>query len=181
MSEQSITLNFEPPNPDQWRVMLLNSAHNRAAFDCGVEEMNRYLQQQAGQNARQNVSRTYVAATSSAPAEIGGYYTLTLRSVGFQELPKEKRLPRYPIPLVHLGRLAVALNQQGKTLGKLLLLDALDRAVEISDQAGGYAVEVAALDPQAAQFYAKYRFVPVDGNDPLHLYLTMQTIRNTRP
>ncbi len=160
--------------------MLLNSVHDRATFDCGVEDMNRYLQQQAGQNARQNISRTYIATTSSAPAEIGGYYTLTLRSLGFQELPKEKRLPRYPIPLVHLGRLAVAVTQQGKRLGKLLLLDALDRAVAISDEAGGYAVEVVALDQQAAQFYAKYGFTPIDDENPLHLYLTMQTIRNTR-
>ena len=69
--------------------MPLNSTHNRAAFDCGVEEMNRHLQQQAGQNARQDVSRTYVAAISNAPTEIGGCYTLTLRSVDFKSCPRK--------------------------------------------------------------------------------------------
>lgn len=173
---QSITL-----NSDQWRVILLSSVHDRSAFDCGVAEMNRYLQEQAGQDARRNISRTYIVAADAAPTQIGGYYTLTLRSIGFQELPKEKRLPRYPIPLVHLGRLAVATSQQGKRLGKLLLLDALDRSVKTSEQAGGYAVEVVALDQNAAEFYAKYGFVPLDDNNPLHLYLTIQTIRNSRP
>lgn len=173
---QSITLNSE-----QWRVILLSSVHDRSAFDCGVAEMNRYLQEQAGQDARRNISRTYIVAADAAPTQIGGYYTLTLRSIGFQELPKEKRLPRYPIPLVHLGRLAVATSQQGKRLGKLLLLDALDRSVKTSEQAGGHAVEVVALDQNAAEFYAKYGFVPLDDNNPLHLYLTIQTIRNSRP
>lgn len=173
---QSITL-----NSDQWRVILLSSVHDRSAFDCGVAEMNRYLQEQAGQDARRNISRTYIVAADAAPTQIGGYYTLTLRSIGFQELPKEKRLPRYPIPLVHLGRLAVATSQQGKRLGKLLLLDALDRSVKTSEQAGGHAVEVVALDQNAAEFYAKYGFVPLDDNNPLHLYLTIQTIRNSRP
>ncbi len=164
-----------------WRVMLLGQMHDRVAFDCGVEEMNRYLQQSAGQNARRDISRTYVAVVPSHPIQVLGYYTLTLRSIGFQELPKEKRLPRYPIPLVHLGRLAISLQEQGKGLGRFLLLDALRRALFISEEGGGYAVEVTALDEQAARFYARYGFVPVDDADPLHLYLTMQTIRNVEP
>lgn len=165
-------------NPESWRVVLLDQGHDRDTFDCGIEEMNRYLQQLAGQNARRDVSRTYVAVTPSDPTRILAYYTLTLRSIGFQELPREKRLPRYPIPLVHLGRLAVSLQEQRRGLGRFLLFDALSRALVISAEGGGYAVEVIALDEQAARFYAKYGFVPVDDDDPLHLYLTMQTVRN---
>lgn len=163
---------------DPWRIVLLDEMHDRTAFDCGTEEMNLYLRERAGQNSRRDISRTYVAVTASTSTRIDGYYMLTLRSIGFQELPKEKRLPRYPIPLIHLGRLAVAVGQQGKGLGRLLLLDALGRAVNISDEGGGYAVEVFALHEQAAQFYARYGFVPVDDEDPLRLYLTIQTIRN---
>ena len=139
--------------------------------------MNRYLREQAGQNSKQNVSRTYVAALRTEPPTVGGYYTLTLRSVGFRELPKEKRLPRYPIPLIHLGRLAVSLDfLQGQGLGRRLLLDALYRALRTSEESGGFAVEVYALHEQAAGFYGKYGFVPLD-DDPLHLYLGMKAIR----
>ncbi len=140
--------------------------------------MNRYLREQAGQNAKQDVSRTYVAVMETAPHRIGGYYTLTLRSVGFQELPKEKRLPHYPIPLVHIGRLAVSVDFQGLGLGRRLLLNALRRALLISDEAGGYAVEVIALDEQASHFYKKYGFNPVDDDKPLHMYMTLEAIRN---
>ncbi len=161
-----------------WRVFPLDQRHDRTAFDCGIEEMNRYLQQSAGQNARRDVSRTYIAAASPVSAQILGYYTLTLRSIGFQELPKEKRLLHYPIPLVHLGRLAVSTSEQGKGLGRFLLVDALRRALLISEEGRGYAVEVVALDTQAVRFYAKFGFIPLDDEDPLHLYLTMQAIRN---
>ena len=139
--------------------------------------MNRYLWEQAGQNAKQDISRTYVAVMEAEPQTIGGYYTLTLRSLGFQELPKEKRLPRYPIPLIHLGRLAVSTQFQSRGLGKRLLLDALRRALKTSEEVGGYAVEVVALHKQAASFYAQYGFVPVNDDDPLHLYLTMKSVR----
>ena len=159
-------------------MVPLGPVHDRTSFDCGTEEMNRYLREQAGQNAKQDVSRTYVAARRTDPTTVGGYYTLTLRSVGFQALPKEKRLPRYPIPLIHLGRLAVSIRFQGQGLGRRLLLDALRRALRTSEEVGGYAVEVYALHAQAASFYVQYGFVPVDDDDPLHLYLTMKAIRN---
>ena len=139
--------------------------------------MNRYLREQAGQNSRQDISRTFVAVPAEKPTIISAYYTLTLRSVGFREMPKEKRLPHYPIPLVHLGRLAVSVNFQGRGLGKRMLLDALRRAILISDEAGAYAVEVVALHTQAADFYSKYGFVPIDDNHPLNLYLTLKAIR----
>ena len=162
---------------NQWQVVLLSSGHDRAVFDCGVEEVNRYLREQAGQNARQDISRTFIAAQVDNPMTIGAYYTLTLRSVGFRELPKERRLPHYPILLVHLGRLAVSVNFQGQGMGKRMLLDALRRTILISDEGGAYAVEVVALHRQAAEFYMKYGFVPLDDNDSLHLYLPLKAIR----
>jgi predicted N-acetyltransferase YhbS len=76
---------------------------------------------------------------------------------------------------VLLGRLAVDDSQKGQGLGKLLLLHALWRSQTIAEQAGVYAVEVDALHAGAAQFYARYGFVPLLDN-PLHLYLPMKTI-----
>ena len=48
-----------------YRVELLNSGHPRAAFDCGVEALNAYLQRQASQDAKRRVSACYVAITKS--------------------------------------------------------------------------------------------------------------------
>jgi hypothetical protein len=34
--------------------------HNRADFDCGVQELNRYLQQFANQDQKRRLAKTYV-------------------------------------------------------------------------------------------------------------------------
>ncbi len=145
-------------------------------FDCGIPEMNLYLREHAGQNAKKDIARTFVAVRPHESERIGGYYTLTLRSLDFDALPKEKHLPRYPIPVIHLGRLAVDVAFQGQRLGKRLLLDALTQSQKIADLAGCYAVEVTALNENAAKFYSKYGFHPL-ADDPLRLYLTLKAVR----
>lgn len=156
--------------------MPLSSSQDRAGFDCGVPELNRYLREHAGQNARRDMARTFVIVRPAEPERIGGYYALTLRSLDFDALSREKQLPRYPIPVAHLGRLAVDVAYQGQRLGKRLLLDAFSLSLRIGDLAGCYAVEVIALDATAAAFYLKYGFHPLS-DDPLHLYITLKSIR----
>ena len=75
-----------------------------------------------------------------------------------------------------LGRLAVDQAQQGMGLGRLLLLDALRRALRMSEGIGLFAVEVVALDEAARAFYEKYGFLSLQ-DDALHLYLSMKTVR----
>jgi GNAT superfamily N-acetyltransferase len=81
-----------------------------------------------------------------------------------------------PLPLIHLGRLAVDLSTQGQGLGKILLLDALARAAGVADQLGIYAIEVYTLNREAKNFYLKYGFAPML-DDAMHLYLTMKDVR----
>jgi ribosomal protein S18 acetylase RimI-like enzyme len=73
--------------------------------------------------------------------------------------------------------LAVDQSAQGKRLGEGLLLDALQRAIDLSAGLGVHAVEVDASDDAAAAFYRKYGFTPLLDN-PLHLYLPVATIEN---
>jgi GNAT superfamily N-acetyltransferase len=79
------------------------------------------------------------------------------------------------VPVVLLARLAVDLSAQGHRLGEGLLLDALQRSLDLSAGLGVHAVEVDALDDAAAAFYRSYGFVPLL-DDPLHLYLPMTTV-----
>ena len=84
----------------------------------------------------------------------------------------------HPVPVVLLARLAVDKSTQGVGLGDWLLLDALQRSVDISSGLGIHAVEVDALDDQAAAFYRKYGFMPLL-DEPLHLYLPLATAEAT--
>ncbi len=161
---------------DDWIVEPLLPHHGREAFDCGVESLNVFLRQQAGQNAKKDFSRTFAAIPEEDSSEIIGYYTLAMSSLSFEELPKEKHLPRYPVPIAHVGRLAVDLRYRGRRIGEYLLFHALLRVQTLSEEIGVFAVEVRALDEAVRRFYVQYGFTPL-ADDPLHLYLTLKSIR----
>ena len=154
----------------------LSSTHDRSSFDCGEQSLNTYLRQYARQNDEKGLGRTY-GAVEPGQTRVEGYYTISTGAVTFEQVPE--KLPRYPIPVVHLGRLAVDLRSQGKGLGELLLIDALKRAALAAQQLGIYAVEVRALNDSARRFYLKYGFTPLL-DDELHLYLSMKTIRKLK-
>lgn len=157
-------------------IETLSSTHDRNAFDCGESSLNTYLRQYARQNDEKGLGRTYVAVEPDQ-TRIAGYYTISTGAFTFEQVPE--KLPRYPIPVVHLGRLAVDLSSQGKGLGELLLIDALKRATLAAEQLGIYAVEVRALNDSARRFYLKYGFIPLL-DDERHLYLSMKAIRKLK-
>ena len=160
-----------------WRIEPLDASYRREGFDCGEPSLNEFLQRFARQNDKKDISRTYVLIAEDGET-IVGYYTLCSGSVSFATLPDDlqRKLPRYPIPTAHIGRLAVDRTRQGEGLGGILLVDALKRTAAISEKLGIHAVTVHALHERAAAFYRAFGFIPLV-DDPLHLLLPMKTIR----
>jgi ribosomal protein S18 acetylase RimI-like enzyme len=163
-------------------IEKLAKRHDRAAFDCGVEELNVYLQRYAGQNEKAGLSQHYIATPAPGSDHgttdtILGYYALSAGAVDFELLTEDqrKRLPRYPVPVAHLGRLAVDRSAQGRGLGETLLIDALARTVKVADEVGIHAVEVVAINDAARKFYTKYGFTALR-DDVNHLYLPIKTV-----
>ncbi len=154
----------------------LSASHDREPFDCGEPSLNDFLKRFARQNDEKGLGRTFVAVEAGSPA-IKGYYTLSNGSLKFDNVPE--KLPRYPIPVAHLGRLAVDVSARGQGLGEYLLLDALARIAAVAGQIGIYAIEVYALSEQAKNFYLKYGFRPLL-DDALHLYLPMKAVRKLK-
>jgi len=152
-------------------VQALTGSHNRQAFDCGRSELNDWLSKVARQHQDKGLSKTFVALMETEPSRICGFFALTLAEIDSQDLPQDwvKKLPRR-IPGVRLGRLAVDQPFQGKGLGELLLLNALERAQRIYKEAGGIGLFVDAIDHQAAQYYQRFGFKPSPEN-PLLLFL----------
>jgi len=165
------------PEPVKWAIQKLSAGHDRAAFDCGKAPLNDFLQKYARQNQKQGISQTYVAVQPNTD-KVDGYYTISSGAVEFASVPDDVRkgLPRYPVPVAHLGRLAVDKTVTGKGLGRLLLLDAMERIVRAADSIGIHAIEVWAKDDEAKSFYVKYGFVQLL-DDQFHLYISIQTVR----
>ena len=106
-----------------------------------------------------------------------GYYSVSMDKIEFQSLPEQYRrgLPRYPVPAMLIGKLAVDRSMQGRGLGKEMLIDAFGKAVRLSSQVGVFAVTVDAFNEQAKKFYLKYGFIPFEDN-PLSLFIPMSTV-----
>ena len=139
--------------------LLDTTLHDRSGFSCGVEALDRYLQSQAGQDARRRVAAPYVLLEPPSPSVIG-FYTLSNTSVQAAELPAAfiKKLPRYPVlPATLLGRLAVDVERRGSGLGTVLLLDALRRCLR--SETASLAVMVDAKDEAAISFYERHEFL----------------------
>lgn len=154
----------------------MSGAHDRTAFTSGNEALDQFLRSLVNQYEKRRLGRTYVAVRPPDP-RVWGFYTLAPGSVTFENLPPaaERKLPRHPVPVVLLARLAVDRDAQGRGLGRRLLTDALARALDLSRSLGMHAVEVDAVDADASAFYRKFGFVPLVDR-PLHLYLPMATV-----
>lgn len=155
-------------------VQLLGAEHRREGFDCGDAALNDFLLRQAGQQQRRGFGKTYVALADDGVSVIG-FVTVSAGQVATSALSSQAKLPRYPAPVLRIGRLAVDAHHQGKGVGQDLLAFALRLAVEFSQRVGLYAVVVDAKHDKAKAFYVKLGFI-VCVDNPLCLYLPVATL-----
>jgi predicted N-acetyltransferase YhbS len=161
----------------RYRVEPLGKQHDRSAFACGTEALDRYLKTQASQDTRRHVAATFVLCEADANRVVG-YYTLSSLSVDIGSWPDAvaRKLPKYPhVPATLLGRLAVDTSVRGHGIGEHLLMDALHRALQASREVASMAIVVDAKDDNAVAFYGRYDFIPFA--DATHkLFLPMATV-----
>lgn len=160
------------------KIEPLSRKQDRAAFDCGVAELNAFLRAAARQHGEKGLSRTFVLTESDKPTVILGFFTLTLCEITAEHLPPSyaAMFPKHSLPAVRLARLAVSLRHQGKGYGTLLVAEAVHRTVLIADQAGSIGLFVDAKNNQARDFYRRYGFVSLQGQDKT-LFLPLKTLR----
>ena len=157
------------------RIEKLRREHAVESFTCGQAELDRFLVRHALQAQQSNSSQTYVALSGS---EVVGFYTLVVGQVEHIDAPPRvaKGMPRYPIPVLVLARLAVHTTMQARGLGSGLLLDAMSRTLQVADLAGVRALLVHSKDDKAADFYRHFGFER-SPTDPHHLFRIIKDIR----
>jgi len=151
--------------------------HDREDFDCGVPALDEFLRRYARQSDERGLSRTYVA-TRPGERAVSGYVTIRAGQVACSDLPEDvrRRLPRYPVPVLHIARLAVDTRARGSGLGEQLLVYALRKAADAAGELGIWGVEVIAKDDNARRFYERYGFKRLVDDD-LHLDISLKTVR----
>lgn len=142
-------------------IRALREQDDRSRFRSGDLDIDRFFQQFAGQNQfRHYLGVTYVAVEG---AHVLGFATVAAAHLEIDGLPASARraLPRYPLPVLRLARLAVDETAQGQGLGIALLRFVLALALRMADDYGCVGVIVDAK-PDAVAFYAKYGFIAVE-------------------
>ena len=156
-------------------IAKLRSEHELDAFDCGQDDLNRFLKRQAWASQQANSAQTYVVAIGPG---VRGYYSLVAGSVAHAAASERVRKgqARHPIPVVLLARLAVDQTMQGQGVGAALLKDALMRTAGAAGMIGARALLVHAKDERARSFYEHFGIEP-SPTDPLHLFLVMKDLK----
>lgn len=162
------------------QVQLLNKSHVRTGFECGKALLDNYIRTQASQDVKRDLSACYVM-TEEGKSEVVGYYTLSSNSIERTTFPANMiaRLPPSygDLPTILMGRLAVDNKIKGQRLGEYLLINALNKCVEVSQTIGALAVVVDPIDERAEEFYSGYGFIFLPGSKKM--FLPIKTIEES--
>lgn len=142
-------------------IRPLRESDDRALFRSGDPDLDRFFQKYAGQNQfRHHIGVTYVAVESG---RIAAYCTVSVGQLEIDALPlaKRKKLPRYPLPVVRLARLAVDESFRGAGLGSQMLRRVCEIALGLVDEVGCLGVLVDAKEG-AASFYERFGFFALE-------------------
>ena len=154
----------EPLHPD----------HDIAGFDCGVESLNTWLKRRAAANQVSGASRTFVVCEDG---KVVGYYALASSAVVPAAAPgRFRRNMPDPVPVVVLGRLAIATSHHGQGLGRALFRDAALRVIHAADAVGIRGMVVHALSEEAKDFYLRLG-LEESPLDPMTLMMTVANLR----
>ncbi len=161
------------------RIELLSASHSVVSFDSGVKTLDEWLQDHGLENQTRNLSRVFVLVSDSN--EVLGYYSLTMGGVQKGDLPHSlgRGLPPVEIGMVLIGRLAVALQHQGKGIGRDMLIDAIKRSVHAGTSAAARFIAVDPIDDTAQTFYRHFGFQHIVGDLNGRMYISIAAAEKT--
>ena len=143
-------------------VRKLSPDDDRSAFRSGNADLDRFFTRYAGQNQfRHHIGTTYVAVDHLG--YIMGFATVAASELAPGAMPagQRHRLPKYPVPVLRLARLAVDLGAKGQGVGSLLIRAVLALARQMAAEIGCVGLVVDAK-PDAVSFYEKLGFLRLD-------------------
>lgn len=149
----------------------LTPKHDLTSFSSGAPDLDIWLRRRALSNQESGASRTYVICAGS---RVIGYYALVAGAiVPALATGRTRRNMPNPLPVMVIGRLAIAIDFQGRGFGRALLRDAILRTVQAAEIAGIRAILVHAISEEAKKFYERCGFQssPID---PMTLMITVR-------
>ena len=157
--------------------------HDRAAFSCGVEQVDNYFQKTANKLAKADNVRLYVMVDPAGT--VIGFYALNAHAVHFTDLPAKfarTRPSHGNIPAAYISMIGRDQRFRGGGYGGDLLVDALRRIAVAADAIGVAVVMLDVLDcgdpdrvARRKTLYESYGFLSLASN-PLRMFLPVSVI-----
>ena len=139
-------------------IRLLTHRDDTSTFDCDDISLNQYLKQYAKQNQfKHYIGTTYIALLNDV---IIGYVSVSSSAIKAHELSGDltKKLPKYPLPILRLTRLAIDKKYQKQGIGKSLLKFVFHLTLKQKEQFGCFGLVVDAKEGSVS-FYEQFGFV----------------------
>jgi hypothetical protein len=163
---------------------LDTSKHDRAAFSCGIEQVDNFFQKTANKLQKSDNLRVFVMTQDGS--SVIGFYAINSHSVDYTELPKKfarDRPGHGSIPAAYISMIGRDVKFAGGGYGGDLLIDCLARIARISDEIGTAIVMLDVLDcgdsertDRRIRLYKEYGFQPLAAN-PMRMFITIATIK----
>lgn len=158
--------------------------HDRAAFSCGIEQVDNFFRRTANKLTKAGNIRTFVMV--GPEGELIGFYATNAHAVSYTELPERfarTRPVHGSIPAAYISMIGVDCRFQGRGYGGDLLVDCLTRLAGAAEALGMAIVILDVLDcgnpekvAKRLALYTSYGFEPLPSNR-LRLFLSMATVR----
>ena len=169
-------------------IRPLRETDDRTVFRSGDPDLDGFFARYAGQNQfRLHLGTTYVAVEGD---RVRGFATVAAGNIEGDALPEIARrgLPRYPVPVLRLARLAVDESVQGRGMGNALVRHVFRLALKMSEEYGCVGIVVDSK-PDAVEFYTRVGFSPLEISEgqiesrprPSPLFLPLDLIALSRP
>lgn len=158
--------------------------HDRAAFSCGVPQIDNYLKLTAKKGSTADVVRIWVVIDEKK--QIIGFYGINMHSVAVKDMPAayaKKAMNHGLLPAAFIAMIGVDERYQGNGVGSALVADALSRIARASEQIGASVVMLDVIDDGDADavqrrktYYQSFGFVPLP-DQPLRHFMPIATAR----
>lgn len=172
-------------NPSLFEIQPFDpKVHDRAAFSCGVPQIDNYLKLTAKKGSKADVVRVWVVI--DANNQIVGFYGINMHAVDVKEMPPpyaKKAMKHGILPAAFIAMIGVDENQQGNGIGSALVADALSRIARASEDIGTCVVMLDVFDDgddtavaMRKSYYESFGFISLP-DQPLRLFMPVATVR----
>ncbi|WP_311789049.1 GNAT family N-acetyltransferase [Ferirhizobium litorale] len=177
-------MSFQNKAPKTIIEPLDASRHDRAAFTCGVEQVDNFFQKTANKLQKSDHFRVFVMTQNGGP--VIGFYAINSHAVDYTELPKRfarDRSGHGSIPAAYISMIVRDSKFADAGYGRDLSIDCLTRIARMSDDIGTAIVMLDVLDcgdaertERRVKLYKEYGFQPLPTN-PMRMFIPFATIK----